>query len=106
MPDASWVRLDRWNALTREQQDGIPPLCPDFALELRSPSVRLPELQDKMAEYLNNGARLGWLIDPIERIVYIYRPEEVMERLEAPEELSGEPVLSGFVLSLAALWSS
>jgi Uma2 family endonuclease len=106
MPDASWVRLDRWNALTREQQEGIPPLCPDFVLELRSPSDRLPELQDKMAEYLNNGAHLGWLIDPIERIVYIYRPEEVMERLEAPEELSGEPVLSGFVLSLAALWSS
>jgi len=59
-----------------------------------------------MAEYLNNGACLGWLIDPIERVVSVYRPEEVVERLEAPEELSGEPVLPGLVLSLAAVWSS
>jgi Uma2 family endonuclease len=106
MPDASWVRLDRWNALTREQQEGIPPLCPDFVLELRSPSDRLPELQDKMAEYLTNGARLGWLIGPIERVVYVYRPGEVVECLETPEDLSGEPVLPGFVLNLAAVWSS
>jgi Uma2 family endonuclease len=70
--------------LTREQQDGIPPICPDFVLELRSPSDRLPELQDKMAEYLNNGARLGWLIDPIERVVSVYQPGEVVERLETP----------------------
>lgn len=106
MPDAAWVRLDRWNALTREQQDGIPPLCPDFVLELRSPSDRLPELQDKLAEYLTNGARLGWLIDPIECVVYVYRPGEVVECLEAPGDLSGEPVLPGFVLNLAAVWSS
>ena len=92
--------------MTREQQEGIPPLCPDFVLELRSPSDRLPELQDKLVEDLNNGARLGWLIDPIERMVYIYRLGEVVERLEAPEELSGEPILPGFVLRLAAVWSS
>jgi Uma2 family endonuclease len=66
----------------------------------------LPELQDKMAEYLTNGARLGWLIDPIERVVYVYRPGEVVKRLETPEEISGEPVLPGFVLNLAAVWSS
>lgn len=106
MPDASWLRLDRWNRLTREQQDGIPPLCPDFVLELRSPSDRLPGLQDKMAEYIANGACLGWLIDPIERVVLVYRPDESVDRLAAPAELSGEPVLPGFVLGLTAFWSS
>ncbi|MDH3601235.1 MAG: Uma2 family endonuclease [Candidatus Tectomicrobia bacterium] len=106
MPDASWLRLDRWNRLPREQQDGIPPLCPDFVLELRSPSDRLPDLQDKMAEYIANGARLGWLIDPIEQVVVVYRPDAAVERLEAPAELSGEPVLPGFVLALTAFWPS
>ncbi|ETX08114.1 MAG: hypothetical protein ETSY2_07280 [Candidatus Entotheonella gemina] len=104
MPDASWVQLERWNALTREHQEGIPPLCPDFVLELRSPSDRLTDLQDKMAEYLANGARLGWLIDPIARVVHVYRPGEAAERLEAPAEVSGEPVLSGFTLRLADIW--
>jgi Uma2 family endonuclease len=104
MPDASWMRLDRWNALTREQQEGIPPYCPDFILELRSPSDRLPDLQGKMEEYLNNGARLGWLIDPIERVVYVYRPGEAVERLDHPREVSGEPVLAGFVLRLEDIW--
>ncbi len=104
MPDASWVGLDRWNALTREQQDGIPPLCPDFVLELRSPSDRVTELQDKMVEYLANGARLGWLIDPIARAIHIYRPGETVQRHEAPEEVSGEPVLPGFTLRLADVW--
>jgi hypothetical protein len=84
-----------WNSF--RQQDGILPLCPDFVLELRSPSDRLPELQDKRAKYLTNESRLGWLIDPIERVVYVYRPGEVMERLEAPEDPSGEPILPGFV---------
>lgn len=105
MPDASWMRLERWNALTREQQEGIPPCCPDFILELRSPSDRLPDLQGKMEEYLNNGARLGWLIDPIERVVYVYRPGEAVERLDHPREVSGEPVLAGFVLRLESIWS-
>jgi len=105
MPDASWMRLERWNALTREQQEGIPPCCPDFILELRSPSDRLPDLQGKMEEYLNNGARLGWLIDPIERVVYVYQPGEAVERLDHPREVSGEPVLAGFVLRLEAIWS-
>ena len=98
MPDVSWVRLDRWNALTREQQDRIPPLCTDFVLESRSPSDRLQDLQDQMEEYLDNGAHLGWLIDPIERVVYVYRPGETVERLEAPREVSGDPVLAEFVL--------
>ena len=105
MPDASWMRLDRWHALTREQQEGIPPCCPDFVLELRSPSDRLSDLQSKMEEYLTNGAHLGWLIDPIERVVYVYRPGEAVERLDNPREVSGEPVLAGFVLRLEDIWS-
>jgi Uma2 family endonuclease len=98
--------FERRNAFTAEQRQGFLPLCPDFVLELRSPSDRLAALQDKMQEYLDNGARLGWLIDPLERVVYVYRPEEAVERLEAPEEVSGESVLSGFVLRLRTVWSS
>lgn len=99
-PDVSWVHRERWEALTPEEQRGYPPLCPDFVLELRSPTDRLGPLQDKMQEYRDNGARLGWLIDPIERVVYVYRPGEAVERLVAPVEVSGEPVLARFVLRL------
>ncbi len=104
MPDASWIGFDRWNTLTREQQDGIPPLCPDFVLELRSPSDRITNLQDKMIEYLANRARLGWLIDPIACVVHVYRPGETVERHEAPVEMSGEPMLPGLTLRLADVW--
>jgi Uma2 family endonuclease len=105
-PDVSWIRRDRWEALSPEERRGFSPICPDFVLELRSPSDQLRTLQDKMQEYLDNGARLGWLIDPSERVVYIYRPGEGVERLEAPREVSGEPVLPGFVLQLSAVWSA
>jgi Uma2 family endonuclease len=103
-PDVSWIRRDRWEALPPEDRRGFPPICPDFVLELRSPSDALHTLQDKMQEYLDNGVHLGWLIDPIERVVYIYRPGEVVERLEVPREVSGEPVLPGFVLRMSAVW--
>jgi Uma2 family endonuclease len=105
-PDVSWIRRDRWEALSPEERRGFSPICPDFVLELRSPSDQLRTLQDKMQEYLDNGARLGWLIDPSERVVTIYRPGEGVERLEAPREVSGEPVLPGFVLQLTAVWSA
>ena len=105
-PDVSWVRRDRWEALSPEERRGFSPLCPDFVLELRSPSDALRMLQDKMQEYIDNGASLGWLIDPIERMVYVYRPGASVERLEAPEEVWGEPVLPGFVLQLGSIWSS
>jgi Uma2 family endonuclease len=105
-PDVSWIRRDRWEALSPEERRGFSPICPDFVLELRSPSDQLRTLQDKMQEYLDNGARLGWLIDPSERVVTIYRPGEGVERLEAPREVSGEPVLPGFVLQLIAVWSA
>jgi Uma2 family endonuclease len=105
-PDVSWIRKDRWDALSPEERRGFSPLCPDFVLELRSPSDSLRMLQDKMQEYIDNGAGLGWLIDPTERVVYVYRPGENVERLEAPEEISGEPVLPRFVLRLGSIWSS
>jgi Uma2 family endonuclease len=103
-PDVCWIRRERWETLSPDEQNGFPPLGPDFVLELRSPSDRLLTLQDKMQEYLDNGARLGWLIDPFERVVYIYRPGKAVERLDDPREVSGEPVLAGFVLQLGNIW--
>ena len=86
--------------MTQQEQDGYPPLCPDFIVELRSPSDSLEELQAKMREYMNNGARLAWLINPQARQVEIYRQGQRVEVLQAPVALSGEDVLPGFVLSL------
>jgi Uma2 family endonuclease len=103
-PDASWVRRERWDALTAEQRRGFVPLCPDFVIELRSATDSLAKLQEKMQEYLDNGARLGWLIDPQNQRVEIYRPGQEIEVLEHPTELSGEDVLPGFVLNLRRIW--
>ncbi len=103
-PDASWVERSRLDALTDEQRRKFLPLCPDFVVELRSPTDSLSVLQDKMQEYLDNGARLGWLIDPEDRRVYVYRPGAPVQRLEAPEKVSGDPVLPGFVLDLREVW--
>src|SRR5262249_22716107 len=98
-PDASWVRRERWEALTEDQQEGFAPLCPDFVVELRSPSDRLSDLQEKMQEYIDNGICLGWLIDPLEKRVHIYRPGHSIETLNNPVTLNGDPVLPGFVLA-------
>jgi Uma2 family endonuclease len=103
-PDASWVSGDRWQVLTLEQQRGFVPLCPDFVVELRSASDSLSKLQVKMQEYIENGARLGWLIDPQNQRVEIYRPESEVEVLENPALVSGEDVLAGFVLNLSRIW--
>jgi Uma2 family endonuclease len=103
-PDASWVRRERWEALPLEQRRGFGLLCPDFVVELRSPSDRLADLREKMQEYLDNGARLGWLIDPLEKRVYIYRPDQPVEVLDDPPALGGDPVLPGFVLHVRELW--
>jgi Uma2 family endonuclease len=102
-PDASWVRRERWEALTPEQQEGFAPICPDFVVELRSPSDSLKKIQEKMQEYIENGARLGWLIDRKNRRVEIYRPNRDVEILENPATLSGEDVLPGFVLDLTPI---
>lgn len=103
-PAASWIGKERWNALTLEQQEEFAPLCPDFVIEGRSPSDRLSDLQAKIQEYLDNGARLGWLIDPREKRVYVYRPGRPVEALDDPATLSGESVLPGFVLHVRELW--
>jgi Uma2 family endonuclease len=99
-PDVAWVSLERWNALTPEQQERFPPLCPDFVIELRSKSDRLKPLQDKMQEYLRSGLRLGWLINPQDRTVEIYRAGKVMEIVHLPVALLGEDILPGFVLQM------
>ena len=104
-PDASWVRQDRWDALTSEQQDGFVPLCPDFVLELRSKNDTMKSLRAKMREYRENGACLGWLIDRKNKKVEIYRQNQDVEVLDNPTTLSGEDVLPGFVLDLAEVWS-
>jgi Uma2 family endonuclease len=105
-PDLAWVKRSRWEALTQEQREEFPPLCPDFVLELRSPSDALATVQAKMREYLDNGAQLGWLIDPIEKKVYVYRPGAPVECLDNPQTISGDPVLPGFVLELGKVWNS
>jgi Uma2 family endonuclease len=103
-PDASWLRLERWNALTQEEQTKFIPLCPDFVVELLSPSDSLKVAQEKMREYIDNGVRLGWLINRKSRQVEIYRQGQEVEVLESPVILSGEDVLQGFVLNLGMIW--
>ena len=103
-PDASWVQLERWVALTPEEKEGFAPLCPDFVVELRSPSDSMEKLRAKMREYMENQARLGWLIDRKNRSVEIYRQNRVVEILDNPATLSGEDVLPGFVLDLTEVW--
>ncbi len=90
----------RWDSLTREEQETFPPLCPDFALELRSKTDNMEPLRQKMQEYIDNGLRLGWLIDTKNKKVEVYRVNQAVEVLDSPETLSGEDVLPGFVLDL------
>ncbi|MDX2098349.1 MAG: Uma2 family endonuclease [Leptolyngbyaceae cyanobacterium bins.59] len=99
-PDVAWVALERWQALTPEEQEQFPPICPDFVIELRSRTDKLPPLQAKMQEYLTSGLRLGWLINPHDQQVEIYRPGQEVEVQGFPVRLSGEDVLPGFVLEL------
>ncbi|PSB26423.1 hypothetical protein C7B69_11640 [filamentous cyanobacterium Phorm 46] len=103
-PDASWVKLERWQTLTPKQQEGFAPLCPDFVVELRSKSDNMEPLREKMREYIANGSRLGWLIDRKNQKVEIYRQNQDVEILNNPSTLSGEDILSGFVLDLTDVW--
>jgi Uma2 family endonuclease len=109
-PDVSWVIQERWEALSPEDRRRFPPLCPDFVIELRSETDSLPKLQSKMLDYLANGLRLGWLIDPQTPLVEIYRPNQDVETLnfsaeQTPPTLSGESVLPGFFLNLAPIFN-
>ncbi|CBN55072.1 MULTISPECIES: Uma2 family endonuclease [Kamptonema] len=103
-PDVSWIKQERWDALTPQQKEKFPPISPDFVLELMSPTDTLKETQSKMQEYMENGVRLGWLINRKTRRVEIHRQGQEVEVLASPTELSGEDVLPGFVLNLQTIW--
>ena len=103
LSNAAWISLERWEALTAEQREAFPPICPDFVVELRSPSDSLRSIQNKMQEYIENGTRLGWLINPKDQQIEIYRQGQEKEVLQAPTTLSGEQILPGFVLNLSGI---
>ncbi len=103
-PDVAWVSQQKWQQLTPQQQDQFPPLCPDFVVELRPKTDRIEELQKKMQKYLDNGLRLGWLINPQQTQVEVYRQNQEVEVLDFPVSLSGEDILPGFVLDMRQVW--
>ncbi|HLO48009.1 MAG TPA: Uma2 family endonuclease [Kamptonema sp.] len=103
-PDVSWIKQERWDTLTPQQKEKFPPIAPDFVLELMSPTDTLKETQSKLQEYMDNGVRLGWLINRKTRLVEIYRQGQEVEVLQYPTELSGEDILPGFVLNLQTIW--
>ena len=103
-PDASWIKLERWNALAPEQQEKFAPISPDFVVELRSKSDSLKPLQNKMQDYIDKGVKLGWLLESQNRRLYIYRPGVPVQQLDNPETVSGDPELKGFVLKLGKIW--
>ena len=103
-PDASWIKLTRWNSLSAKQKAKFAPICPDFVVELRSPSDSLQLLKDKMQEYIDNGVSLGWLIDRPNRQIYIYTPNHKVQCLDNSKTISGDPLLSDFVLNLVKIW--
>jgi Uma2 family endonuclease len=104
-PDVSWVKKESWESLTAEEKDGFPPLCPDFVVELRSRTDNMANLRTKMQEYLENGISLGWLIDPKDKLVEIYRPDREVEILQSPKSLSGEDILPEFILDLELIFT-
>lgn len=104
-PDVAWVQQERWDALTPQQKKKFIPFCPDFVIELRSPSDDLEDLRAKMREYLENGASLGWLINPQDQQVEIYRPNQLIEILDRPDTLLGEAILPEFSLDLCEIWN-
>ncbi len=103
-PDASWIKLNRWNSLSPEQKSKFAPIYPDFVVELRSSSDSLEILQEKMREYIDNGASLGWLINRSAKQVYIYTPDAEVKCLDNPSTLTGDSLLSGFILDLTKIW--
>jgi Uma2 family endonuclease len=103
-PDLSWIKFEKWLAIPAEQRKKFAPICPDFVVEIRSESDPLTKLQAKMAEYIENGAALGWLIDVSDKKVYVYRPNIAVQSLENPDEVSGEPLLKGFVLRMRTIF--
>lgn len=103
-PDVAWIPLAKWNSLTTTQKQKFLPLCPNFVIELRSPTDKLASLQNKMREYIANGTILGWLIDPQDKQVEIFRSGQDVEVLNSPQTISGENILAGFILNLESVW--
>jgi Uma2 family endonuclease len=103
-PDASWIRGEKWEALTDEQKQSSATMAPDFVIELRSPSDSWPLLEEKMLDYIRNGGLLGWLIDPERKRVYVYRQDQPMETLDDPATLAGDPLLPGFIFNPREIW--
>jgi Uma2 family endonuclease len=103
-PDASWIPLEKWQNLTKEEKEKFIPLCPDFIIELRSKNDSLKSLQEKMKEYIDNGTKLGWLINPQDKKVEIYREDKTVEILDHPLSLLGENILPNFVINLELIW--
>ena len=104
-PDSSWISIERWTSLSTDDRSGFARICPDFVIELRSPSDSLTTLQSKMQEYMANGSKLGWLIDPSTKTVMIYRlGQESPESLINPPQLSGETILPGFILNQSVIF--
>lgn len=103
-PDFSWIKRERWEALPIEDRRKFAHICPDFVVELRSPSDALKDLQEKMEEYIANGARMGWLIDPQEKKVHVYSAQASVKCFDDPQQVSGDPVLPGFVLEMKEIW--
>src|SRR5690606_35167681 len=104
-PDAAWVRRDRLSELPSDEYERFLPLCPDFVVEVASPSDRLADLQAKMDEYMSNGAQLGWLIVPDGRSVYVYHPGEPSQHVNDATHIDAGPILAGFVLELNPVWN-
>jgi Uma2 family endonuclease len=104
-PDASWILRSRLDKLSKDEKRKFLRICPDFVVELKSPSDRLSKLKDKMCEWIQNGAQLGWLLDPDHRTLYIYRPGREPQQLVAPERVTGEKPADGFVLELVDIWT-
>ena len=103
-PDVSWIKQERWDSLTSEQKEKFIPLAPDFALELVSSSDSLANVRAKMREYLDNGVKLGWLINPKAKQAEIYRSGQDVELLLSPQSISGEDILPGFILNLTDIF--
>ena len=103
-PDVSWIALARWNSLTSIEKKGFAPIAPDFVLELMSPTDNLITVQKKMEEYMSNGVRLGWLINPEDKIVEVYLPENVKEVLDYPKTIANDDILPGLVVELDTIW--
>jgi Uma2 family endonuclease len=105
-PDGAWISADRWSALPHERQRGFPPLCPDFLVEVRSSTDRRKPLEEKMQLWMQNGAKLAWLVDPIEASVTIYRTGEPEQKLMRPERIEGDGLMTGLVLETSEFWDT